>query len=67
MKIYETILMIFVTLKMDKLFQERSNIDASFPALRKFSQLAFLTHGILANSVKSKSTNKIHDIFQGAL
>ena len=52
---------------MDKLFQERSNIDVSFAALLEFSQLVCFTHGILVSSGKSKSAIKIQAIFQGAL
>ena len=47
--------MIFATLNkiMDKLFQERSNINAS---LAEFSQLVCFTYGILVGGDKSKST-----------
>ena len=39
---------------MDKLFQERSNIDASLVELLEFSQLGCFTYGIVVNSHKIK-------------
>ena len=46
---------------MDKLFQERSNIDVSLAAVLEFLQLVRVcfTNGILVSSNKPKSTNKI--------
>ena len=60
--------MIFVLFEeiLDKLFQERSNVDASLAALLELSQLVCFTYGILVSRGKSKST-KIQAIFQGAL
>ena len=50
--------MIFATLNKitDKLFQERSNINASLAVLLEFSQLVCFTYGNLVGGDKSKST-----------
>ena len=52
---------------VDKLFQEKSNVDTSLAALLGFSQPVCFTDGILVSSDKSKSTNKIQIIFLVAL
>ena len=49
---------------MDKLFQERSNTNASFVTLPEASQLVCFTYRIPVSSDKSKSTNKIQVIFR---
>ena len=52
---------------IDKVFQERSNIDASFTKLLGFLQLVCFTYGIFVSNDKSKSTKNIQAVFQGAL
>ena len=54
---------------MDRLFQERTNIDVFLAILLEFSQLVCDVLSMEFSQVvtKSKSTSKIQAIFQGAL
>ena len=54
---------------MDRLFQERTNIDVFLAVLIEFSQLVCDVLSMEFSQVvtKSKSTSKIQAIFQGAL